>query len=51
MFFYMISGVVLISWDIRIVMVSHQIPDPIEPAFLKNKSDAIIEDYTNAAPQ
>ncbi|MEI3613629.1 polymorphic toxin type 28 domain-containing protein [Pseudogracilibacillus sp. SO30301A] len=31
--------------------MSHQIPDPIEPAFLKNKSDAIIEDYTNAALQ
>ncbi|MEI3613625.1 hypothetical protein [Pseudogracilibacillus sp. SO30301A] len=49
--FHIVSGVALISWDIGIVMVSHQIPDPIEPAFLKNKSDVIIEDYTNAALQ
>lgn len=49
--FHMVSGVALISWDIGIVAVSSQIPDPIEPAFLKNKNDAIIEDYTNAALQ
>src|SRR5699024_12548030 len=34
-----------------IFLVSSQIPDPIEPAFLKDKNDEIVDDYSNAAKQ
>lgn len=45
------NGVAVLASNAGIVLISSQIPDPIEPAFLKDKNDEIVDDYTNAAKQ
>src|SRR5699024_5154851 len=47
----LVKGVAILASDAGIVLVSSQIPDPIEPAFLKDKNDEIVEDYINATKQ
>src|SRR5699024_12564694 len=47
----LVKGVAILASDAGIVLVSSQIPDPIEPAFLKDKNDEIVDDYSNAAKQ
>src|SRR5699024_4440729 len=47
----LVKGVAILASDAGIVLVSSQIPDPIEPAFIKDKNDEIVEDYSNAAKQ
>src|SRR5699024_9604236 len=47
----LVKGVAILASDAGIVLVSSQIPDPIEPAFLKDKNDEIVEDYSNSAKQ
>src|SRR5699024_12725931 len=47
----LVKGVAILASDAGIVLVSSQIPDPIEPAFLKDKKDEIVDDYSNAAKQ
>src|SRR5699024_7964707 len=47
----LVKGGAILASDAGIVLVSSQIPDPIEPAFIKDKNDEIVEDYSNAAKQ
>src|SRR5699024_10250976 len=47
----LVKGVAILASDAGIVLVSSQIPDPIEPAFIKDKNDEIVDDYSNAEKQ
>ena len=47
----LVAGVATIAWDVGVVSVSALIPDPIEPAFLRNKADKTFDGYKEAAIQ
>ncbi|WP_234969339.1 hypothetical protein [Bacillus massilinigeriensis] len=45
----LIGGVLILAKDAIVVSVSSQIPDPVEPDFLKKEADATIDKYKSAA--
>ncbi|MFP3489877.1 hypothetical protein R0K20_19975, partial [Staphylococcus sp. SIMBA_130] len=45
------KGIVTVAGDAGIVYTSHQLPDSIEPDFLKEAADKRVEGYRAAAMQ